>query len=51
MDGESLFSFSRFVLLRQEMCKGHDFAEENEARAMMKGKSKQGGILLGQNQV
>lgn len=47
-----MFSFSRFVLLRQEVCKGHDFAEENEARATMKSKSKQGGgILPGQNQV
>lgn len=37
-----MFSFSRFVLLWQEMCKGQDFAEENEARASMKGNSKQG---------
>ena len=33
------------------MFKGNDFAEENEARATMKSKSKQGGILPGQNQV
>lgn len=46
-----MFSFSRFVLVRQEMCNGHDFAEENEAMATMKSKSKQGGILPGQNQV
>lgn len=38
-----MFSFSRFVLVRQEMCNGHDFAEENEAMATMKSKSKQGG--------
>lgn len=47
-----MFSFSRFVLLWQEVCKGHDFAEENEARVTKKSKSKQGGgILPGQNQV